>query len=556
MYVLKAKVEEKIFWFPLYEGGKSYILGSKETCDFHLPFKGVSRRHCEFFLKKGEWWVKDLNSTNGTYLNGEIIKEAKLKEKSSLICGTVKLIVLESPTSDWVTPEGKNGLSFSAKEGSELKKRKTDEFHINKKDHSLYEKACEILFSDEDFYKKIEKFCNFIKIEDLEISYRNGEDEALIFKKNALRKKELISLDKIIPEIEIKIFPEIEEEFKKCATVFFTILSHMKLGMKFFNKNIEKEKLDYSFLGVSEFIKELWEKAYLYKDSDLPILITGETGVGKEFLAKEIHNISNRADKPFIPINFSEKPDTLKEAEIFGIEEKVATGVKGQIGVLEQANNGCILIDEVGDMPKEWQLMLLRVIENNYFYKIGGKKPIPINVRFIFTTNKDMDAQVKIGAIREDFYYRIKGVHLHIIPLRERKEDLEYFAQKILDELNLKYNTQIVYSYSAFEKILNYCWPGNLRQLKLEIEKAFHMAKNIGIIQEKFLTIGEIETIKPSIIPFKDAIENKEKEVLLNAIKFSKNISEAIEKLKIPRTTFYQKIKKYKIDLKKFKEKK
>ncbi len=556
MYVLKAKIDEEVLWFPLYEGGKNYILGSKDTCDFHLPYKGVSREHCEFFLKKGEWWIKDLDSTNGTYLDGEIIKEAKLKEKSTIICGTVQLIVMESPSNDWITRDGKKGLTFLAKEDLETRKRKTDEFYLKKEGYSIYEKICEILFSDLDYYEKIEKFNNLLKIENVEVLYKDEQKEILLFKKTSLINKELYPIKGTISEIEIRVFPKLEDKLEYCASVFFSIFSFMRLGTKFLSQEKEiGEKIDYAILGVSEFVKGLWEKVYLYKDSDLPILITGETGIGKEFLAKEIHKISKRGGKPFIPVSFSEKPDSLKEAEIFGIEEKVATGVKGQIGVLEQANNGCILIDEVGDMPKEWQLMLLRVIENNYFYKIGGKKPIPINVRFIFTTNKDIDEQVKIGAIREDFYYRIKGVHLHIIPLRERKEDLEYFAQKILDELNLKYNSKVVYSFSAFEKILKYCWPGNIRQLKLEIEKAFHMAKNIGIIQEKFLTIGEIESTKPNIIPFKEAIENKEKEILLKAIKFSKNISEAIEKLKIPRTTFYQKVKKYKIDLKKFKEK-
>lgn len=549
MLVLKAIVEDKSYWFPLNNEGKVYILGSKEDCDFFLPFKGVSRKHCKFFFRKENWWVKDLNSTNGTYLNGEKITEKEVTEDDFLNCGIVFIKVLKKPTAEWtsISNNDKYEVLFSDNFGQKSKARKTDSIILEEKYSLDLNKCCEILFSKTDLNKKFEDIMEIFKIKNLEISYKGEKEDLLVYSKISEEKIELEKINPFIPEFEIKVFPKIEEKAENVFCACLTLISILKLGYKVpFYEERSEEKIS-SPLGVSKIAKNIWENALLYKDSDLPVLITGETGVGKEFLARAIHNVSKRAKKPIIVINFSEYPETLRQSEIFGIEEKVATGVKKNIGKFELANGGSILLDEIGDITQEWQLMLLRILENNYFFRVGGTEPVSLDVRFFFLTNKNLEKEIEKGKIRKDFYYRIKGVHLHIPPLRERKEDIGFFLQFFLNLLNEKYNRKIDFSISAWNTLLNYEWPGNFRELKYELEKIYPLAVQRGIVQKEILTIEEKEE-KP-LLTLKEEVERLEKDLILKAINSSKNISEAIKILRIPRNTFYLKIKKYKIKI-------
>ncbi len=549
MLVLKAIVEGKSYWFPLKNKEKVYILGSKEDCDFFLPFKGVSRKHCKFFFKKENWWVKDLNSTNGTYLNNEKATEKEIKENDFLNCGIVFIKILKKPTAEWtsISKDDKYECLFSNNFDQKSKARKTDSIIIEEKDGLDLKKCCEILFSKTDLNKKFEDIMGLFKIKNIEISYKHEKEDLLVFSRINEKDREFEKISPFVPEFEIKIFPKIEEKMENVVCACLTLLSILKLGYKvpfYEEKDVEKTS---SPLGISKIAKNIWENALLYKDSDLPVLITGETGVGKEFLARAIHNISNRAKKPIMVINFSEYPETLRQSEIFGIEEKVATGVKKNIGKFELANGGSIILDEIGDITQDWQLMLLRILENNYFFRVGGIKPVNLDVRFFFLTNKNLEEEIEKGKIRKDFYFRIKGVHFHIPPLRERKEDLSFFLQYFINLLNKKYNRKIDFSISAWKTLLNYEWPGNFRELKYELEKIYPLAVQRGIIQKEILTIEEKEE-KP-LLALKEEVERLEKDLILKAINSSKNISEAIKILRIPRTTFYLKIKKYKIKI-------
>lgn len=171
-----------------------------------------------------------------------------------------------------------------------------------------------------------------------------------------------------------------------------------------------------------------------------------------------------------------------------------------------------------------------------------------MDVKFIFLTNKNLKEEIKKGNIRMDFYYRINGVSFYLPPLRERREDLEYFLLKFLKDLNEKYKTNINYSVLAWDALMNYSWPGNLRELKFEIEKVFPLALEKGTIQRDFLTIEKKEKEVKSL-NFKEEVQKLEKELIIKAIKSTKNITETIKLLKISRSNFYQKIKKYNIKI-------
>lgn len=548
MLVIKAVFEDKIYWLPLSDKEKAYILGSREDCDFYLPFKGVSRKHCEFYYKKGDWWVKDLNSTNGVYLNGAKILEERLKEEDVLVCGTVSLKILKKPTSDWITTNGENFkiVGYSLNSEDKKKSRTTDSFFVEKEYDYLYNKCCNLILSEDSLFNKFNNIMEIMGIENLEVISRKENKEILIFSR--IKNKDFKSLEfqGISPDLVFRIFPELDEKKKKICSICLTLLALLKIGadIPLFEK---PKQVDIpSPLGISGIAKKIWELALVYRDINVPILVTGETGVGKEIFSRALFYASHRAGKPIIALNISEFPESLRQTEIFGIEEKIATGVKKNIGKFEQANGGAIILDEVGDMPKEWQIMLLRILENSYFYRVGGTSPVHLDVRFFFLTNKNMEEEAKKGNIRDDFFYRINGVHFHIPPLRERKEDIPFFLEKLLDELNSRYNTRINFSLAAWNTLLDYSWPGNIREMKLMLEKAFALALNVGIIQEEMLEIRKEEKpIEP--FSFQEEIEKLEKELILKALKASKNISEAIKLLGISRATFYLKAKKYKI---------
>jgi transcriptional regulator with PAS, ATPase and Fis domain len=203
------------------------------------------------------------------------------------------------------------------------------------------------------------------------------------------------------------------------------------------------------------------------------VLITGETGTGKELVAKAVHYNSNRADKSFIVINCSAIPEPIFESEIFGIEKGVATGVEKRIGKIEQAHGGTLFLDEIGDMPAACQAKMLRVIEEDSIQPVGARKVIPVDVRMIAATNKELKKEVEKGAFREDLFYRLNVVALHIPPLRERKEDIRLLASHFLLEAARRLGRDPMrISREAMEKLTAYAWPGNVRELRNEIERA------------------------------------------------------------------------------------
>lgn len=551
MFILKAIVDYKSYWFPLGNKEKTYILGSREDCDFYLPLRGVSRKHCKIFFKNGAWWVEDLNSTNGTYLNGKKIKLEKLNEEDVLTCGIVNATFLKKPTSEWITANGEESNIFGGyRENISNKQYRTTDHFIKEEDKDILYKCCKTLFSEENLVEKFKKIMEFIGITNLRIVYRQELEDIMVFSEIEKERAELVEMKSYIPDIKISFFPDLDEKKRKILSACTTLLSIVKIGYKAPAFVPSREGIPPSPLGVSKIAKKIWENALIYKDSKVPILVTGETGVGKEIFSRALHSVSNRANMPFIPINMLEFPEGLRESEIFGIEEKVATGVKKNIGKFEQANGGAILLDEIGDIPKGMQLMLLRILENEFLYRVGGTVPVYLDVRFFFATNKDIEKEVEKGNIRADFYFRIKGVHFNIPPLRERKEDISFFLEKLLDELNKKYEKKINYSAAAWDALISYNWPGNVREMKLTLEKVYAKALTVGIIQSEMLELEGTEKKEDKMIiaSFQEEIEKLEKELILKALKVSKNISEAIKLLKVSRATFYSKIKKYKIN--------
>lgn len=219
--------------------------------------------------------------------------------------------------------------------------------------------------------------------------------------------------------------------------------------------------------------KGILQKIETIAQTGLPLLVTGESGTGKELIAKTCHSYSGRKG-PFIAINCSALPETLIESELFGAEKGAYTGAdKRKIGFFELAQGGTIFLDEISEMPLEMQAKLLRVLQEREIVRVGGGLPVAIDARVIAATNKDIALQTASSLFREDLYYRLNGVNIHLPPLRERQEEIEALAQLFLQKFNKQYEKTITgFTDEVLESFHNYRWPGNIREMQNKIEQA------------------------------------------------------------------------------------
>ena len=239
-----------------------------------------------------------------------------------------------------------------------------------------------------------------------------------------------------------------------------------------------------SILGVSRQMKDLFSKMERIADTPVSILITGETGTGKELIAKTMHYNSGCAGKLFAAINCSAIPESIFESEMFGIEKGVATGVEKRMGKIEQADGGTLFLDEIGDMPLLSQAKILRVIEERKLERVGGREPIAVNIRIIAATNKDLKYEINKGTFREDLFYRLNVVNLHIPPLRDRRDDIPLLCNHFLVQCIGKLGkSKMHFSADAAETLKKYDWPGNVRELENEVERAVALCSSdvIGV---------------------------------------------------------------------------
>jgi len=223
----------------------------------------------------------------------------------------------------------------------------------------------------------------------------------------------------------------------------------------------------------SESMKKIVGMALHVAKAESTILITGESGTGKGVIAKFIHNNSARKNKPFVKIDCGSIPDALFESEIFGYEKGAFTGAnnRGKIGLAQLADQGTLFLDEIGEIPLSIQAKLLRLIQEKEIVRVGGKDTLSVDVRIIAATNKDLAQMVNVGKFREDLFYRLDVIPIHIPPLRERKEDITGILINRMKKLNAQYGTEKRLSNEAAEKLIEYSWPGNVRELENVIER-------------------------------------------------------------------------------------
>lgn len=332
----------------------------------------------------------------------------------------------------------------------------------------------------------------------------------------------------------------------------------------FFDRKEEKfrlkEKLEQNdnsmaMLGVSTEMKEIFELMKVVAPTKASVLLQGESGTGKSMIAKRIHKLSDRCNGPFLTVNCAAIPEQLLESELFGHEKGAFTGaVSSRMGKFETAHQGTLFLDEIGELTPAFQAKLLQVVQDKEFMRVGSDELRRVNVRLITATNRDLSKMVEEGTFREDLFYRLNVIDIYIPPLRERKHDIPLLIEKFIKRYGDEMNKKVEISQSLLKSLMDYSWPGNVRQLENSIERAVILCRSgklsindfpIAVRQEQ--RVAKIaETDISDEMTLREQLDSLEKKLILKALDNELGqAAAAAKKLGISKQNFLYKMNKY-----------
>jgi DNA-binding NtrC family response regulator len=315
-----------------------------------------------------------------------------------------------------------------------------------------------------------------------------------------------------------------------------------------------KERYTYeNIVGKSAAMQKVFEMIRTVADTNATVLVTGETGTGKELVSRAIHANSSRKYSPFIAVSCGALPETLLESELFGYERGAFTGAeRTKKGRFELAHGGTLFLDEIGDISMKTQVKLLRVLQERSFCRLGGTGLIEVDVRLIAASNRDLLELVETSGFRRDLYYRLNVVNIHLPPLRERKDDIPFLAERFMGKFNVDFNKQFSrVEKKALEMLMDYHWPGNVRELENVIERAVVIGQGPELKVEHLPFAGSqpLGPCDPSGDSEPEALEEVEKRHIRKMLdRYSWNIARTARILNIDRTTLHKKINKYQLE--------
>lgn len=324
-----------------------------------------------------------------------------------------------------------------------------------------------------------------------------------------------------------------------------SILEHMHLS--------ERSE---TFIAKSPEMERLLETVQQVAKVDVTVLLSGESGVGKEEIAKLIQQSSRRSEEPFIKVNCGAIPESLMESELFGYEGGAFTGAlkKGKAGLFEQANNGTIFLDEIGEIPNHLQVKLLRVLQEMEITRVGSAKTTKIDVRVIAATNRDLKELVLEGSFREDLFYRLNVIPISIPPLRRRVEDIPILIDAYARMFAAKYHKHLKFTKKAIQVLTNYQWPGNVRELVNMIERIYVTASNLEVGEQEILSLfsksdnqgmsHDQAIVVNQLLPLKEAVDLLERELIYKASQSEKSYRGIARVLEVNPSTIVRKVKK------------
>ena len=304
-------------------------------------------------------------------------------------------------------------------------------------------------------------------------------------------------------------------------------------------------------IGNSDAIQTVMRKAEKIAGTDISTLLLGESGTGKEVFARTIHEHSPRKDKPFIAINCASIPENLLESELFGYEKGAFTGAnKTTIGKIETAQGGTLFLDEIGDMPIGLQAKMLRFLQERVIERVGGRNEIPVDIRVICATHRDIQTMVGEETFREDLFYRIGEIPINIPPLRDREQDIVLLARTFLNQYREEFNAKAKsFSDGAMRAMLAHRWPGNIRELQNKLKSAVIMAEGTVIQADDLGLLEPSEDFESEILNLREVREQAESKAIRKAYqRADKNMSKTAELLGVTRPTLYSLIDKYHLE--------
>lgn len=368
---------------------------------------------------------------------------------------------------------------------------------------------------------------NIAMVTSIPIFDKDGEVEQVL---TVIR--DLTEITKLHQQLE-----RVEKKNKKYLKELTTIKEILRKSDDFIGENIKIKK-------IKEIIKAVAK-------TDATIMISAETGCGKEILAKEIHKKSDRKNHPYIKINCAAIPESLIESELFGYEQGAFTGAvnKGKKGMFELANGGTILLDEIGEMPMQLQTKLLRVLQEKELMRIGGTSSIKLDVRVIAATNQNLEELVAKKEFRQDLFYRLNVIPISIPPLRERRDDIALLAYNFVNKYNLKYNKNVSLTNRVLSLLEQHNWPGNVRELENVIERLVVITTDeeldYNFVMDMIQGRENDISINTSDVTLKEALESLEKEMIRNALSNHGSTYKAAEALGMNQSSIFRKAKAY-----------
>lgn len=536
--LIVSKNDKVLFRVPLL--AQRFTVGRSSKNDLTLPDEEISRQHFAITSEGGIFYLTDLNSSVGTKLNSQIVKNSPLADGNEISIADWKIVFKKFTEEDAAhDDEIKTCITRIESDGA------TKVLQLDPIRETVKKTVVDLAILEEG--QPSRKF----RIKHLPLVI-GGQPECDLVLKDEYISSRHCRLEKRGENYTLVDLDSTNGTFINGSRIRESVLTEkmeVKLGKSSFALFFEEKEEEIlplettSFCGLvgkSDAMRRLFSKIQLIAPHESTVLIHGETGSGKELVARSLHELSSQKSGPYVILNCGAISSNLIESELFGHEKGSFTGaVNRRLGAFEQAEGGTLFLDEVGELPLELQPKLLRVLENQTLRRVGGDADIPINVRVLAATHRLLSDEVKAGRFREDLFFRLYVIPLNLPPLRERLDDIPLLVAHFL-KLS-KVNPPKVVSTAAMQKLKNHSWPGNIRELKNVFLRSLIFCAGNEILPEHLQMMEENMSTSHSL-----NLEEIEKQKIVEALKTTEgNRARAAEMLGIAKSTLFKKIKDY-----------
>lgn len=538
-----------------------HVVGSQPGVEIHLDEPGVSRRHARLdVLADGGVVITDLDSKNGTFVAGRRVREAAVCSFQMIAFGSAQAALQPAdPARSQVLLGAPGGAEGPREQGPGVT---TLGLHpLERLAETLGEVlpslAAGLATTEEAAAELAGRWLAVLPVGRVEFLKTAGEREAVVAAASTENRvpRDVDALEIPGPDgWRLRLRHPGTVPLAPLEPLLRLTLALLAAGGPRWRRGEERPRPAAPEetpppAGLGPDLAKIYHRAGKVARGDVPVLILGESGAGKEVLARWVHARSRRARGPFLAVNCAALPRELLEAELFGIEKGVATGVEARAGILERASNGTVFLDEVGDMAPEIQAKVLRVLENTSLYRVGGKNPVQVDVRFLAATNRDLEVLVEEGGFRRDLFHRLAAFQVKIPPLRERREEIPSLAARFFyRELAKSGVTSPGITRGALGALVRYPWPGNVRELQNEIAKSALLLEpgeplEIEHLSERIRHPPEGAATSPPLT-LEETVVRAEREAFAVALAAAQgDAARAMDLLGVSKTTYYRKLK-------------